>query len=300
LPPDELTIFHLHPHQQKLSSTTIQLFSATFLLVSAFAGLSANAVDAEEPSSLAYFTLKAPEGGCIGLKVGFDGVATRPFLRPCMTNDDSILWTIDEENRFRSKADYSKCMQAGVKDSAVESGTVLRMVTCGVSDLQKFNLTDFVGEDGLFGQIKPESSSDLCMVHRGPNANIDNDAIVLKLCANLTLIDGDVRGMGWEGEFPEENEQDSFFFTLEAPGGGCMGLKNGSTQRGNAVFLRTCATDDISLLWTLMRNLDSAARLISPCACKLGAQRLCRVFELPFVLCPVEFLTFRSLIFLNL
>jgi hypothetical protein len=228
----------------------MQLSPATLFLVSALSGLSATVVQAQGPSSLAYFTLNAPEGGCIGLKLGaFE--TSRPFLRPCVANDDSILWTIDEENRFRSKLDYSKCMQAGVKDSVVKSGTVLRMVTCGVSDLQKFNLTDFVGEDGLFGTIKPESSSELCMVHRGPNANIDSDPIVLKVCANLTLIDGDERARGWEGEFPEENEQDKFFFTLEAPGGGCMGLKNNSTQRGNALLLRTCTTSDSSLLWTL-------------------------------------------------
>jgi hypothetical protein len=78
LPPDELTIFHLHPHQQKLSSTTIQLFSATFLLVSAFAGLSANAVETEEPSSLAYFTLKAPEGAVLDSRLGL--TALRPDL----------------------------------------------------------------------------------------------------------------------------------------------------------------------------------------------------------------------------
>lgn len=232
-------------YQLDISNITMKLFAATTAIVSVFLAHVMDQVQAENDQGAAfYFTLGATGGGCIGLKRSTAERGDRLILRECSLTDDSIQWTIDDESRFRSKLNIDMCVQAGVTGSAAGSGTALRMVPCGVSDLQKFDLSEFSGDGSFFGPIKPAASPALCVVHRGPNANIDADPIVLKECSNFD----DDRTQGWEGKFQVEPEPVRFF-TFNAPGGGCIGLKNGSAHRGNRLLLRTCSLEDESLQW---------------------------------------------------
>mmetsp|Transcript_6875 Transcript_6875/g.11395 ORF Transcript_6875/g.11395 Transcript_6875/m.11395 type:complete len:339 (+) Transcript_6875:165-1181(+) len=231
----------------------MQLFTATIAIASVLLALKVDGQSTTgDQGSALYFTLGAVGGGCIGLKDN-----GRLILRTCSPNgDDANLWTIDDGNRFRNKADMAMCMQAGGGDSSESDGIItVQMTPCGTSDLQRFDLTEFIGDGSYFGPIKPVGDLDLCMVHRGPNANVEHDPILLKDCAAL---DED-RAQGWMAEFPDDEEEYSDAFTFEAPGGGCIGLKDGKTHRGNRLKLRTCSLDDDSLLWVM----DSDSRFRS-------------------------------------
>lgn len=150
-----------------------------------------------------YFTLTAPRGGCMGLKNTSAHRGSYVFLRHCELGDDTILWTLDENNKFHSKADETMCIQAGRSDKVAKSGTKLRVVPCGFSDLQMFDLSEALGEGGISGPIKPADSPELCVVHKnGPSAVIGEEPIVLKECA---IIHG-IRKHGWDGDFPEAME----------------------------------------------------------------------------------------------
>jgi hypothetical protein len=72
-------------------------------------------------------------------------------------------------------------------------------VPCGVSNLQKFDLSEFIKEDSLSGPIKPANSTELCVVHRnGPSAVIDAEPILLKDCEGLG---NSIRTAGWAANF---------------------------------------------------------------------------------------------------
>jgi hypothetical protein len=220
----------------------MKLFSAT--ISTALVALSAGTVQAESD----YFTLAASGGGCIGLKQGTAVKGDRLILRDCFPGDETIQWTLDEDNRFRNKVKMDTCMQVGSKYSTAAADTPLRMVECGDTELQQFDLTEFLGAEGAAsGPIKVASAPELCVVHKGPTDDIDKDTIILKKCEILA----ESRAQGWEAEYVSGIEPTVMHFNLEAPGGGCIGLKDGSIHRGNPLFLRTCSLEDASLLWTI-------------------------------------------------
>jgi hypothetical protein len=240
---------------QFVSSTIMKLLSTTLVSVSALFALTVNAVQAareltpEDPAPF-FFTLNvaADAGdGCIGLKQGTTEHGDRLVLRSCESDDDSILWTIDGDSRFRSKVNMTQCMQVGVKDSPAAADSPLRMVECGRTDaLQQFDLSDFMSD--LSGLIKVASAPHLCVVHHGPGTQIDKDIIFLKKCEIL----GEDRSQGWEVNFHQQvpDEEPSDFFTFGAPGGdGCIGLKNGSILRGTPLILVNCSLTDDAIQW---------------------------------------------------
>lgn len=142
-----------------------------------------------------FLTLGAAGGGCVGLKQGTAEKGDRLLLRTITTNDSTIQWTKDDEGRFLSKIDTAMCMQAGHRNSATEGGIKIRMVKCGFSDHQKFDISEVVNDDdGLSGLIRTAGTPKLCMVHRTIIVDIDSDPIFLRLCDNL---EGD-RAEGWE------------------------------------------------------------------------------------------------------
>lgn len=95
-----------------------------------------------------YFTLGTAAGGCIGLKHGTAQRGDRLILRNCTADDDSLFWTVDEGDRFHSKVNAPMCIQAGHRNSDTVHGIKMRMIRCGFSDLQKFDLTNFMNDDG--------------------------------------------------------------------------------------------------------------------------------------------------------
>jgi hypothetical protein len=219
----------------------MKLFSAT--IANALFALCTGTFQAE----VDYFTLAASSGGCIGLKQGTGVKGDRLILRDCMCGDETIQWALDEDSRFRNKVNMDTCMQVGSKNSTAIADSPLRMVECGHSELQQFNLGEFLGEGAGSGPIKVASVPELCVVHKGPTDDIDKDPIFLKKCEILA----EQRAQGWKAEYVSDSEPGVMHFNLEAPGGGCIGLKDGSVHRGNPLFLRSCSLEDDSLLWAI-------------------------------------------------
>lgn len=142
-----------------------------------------------------YFTLDIIGGGCIGLDQGSARQGNKLKLLECVSDNDAIQWSIDEDIRFHSKVDADMCMQAGHGNS-VNDGTKMRIYPCSNSEFQKFDDSFISG--GPFGPIKLESEPGLCVVPRGVNRNIGVDPIILKECNGLE----EDRAIGWEGDNP--------------------------------------------------------------------------------------------------
>jgi len=120
-----------------------------------------------------YFMLESFNfDGCIELKNGRAENDNNLILGPCNSNQG---WRYDEDGRFHSSADDSKCMQAA-RGGSIRDGSKLRIYTCDRND--RGQIFDFNGG----GHIALRSDPDLCVVFRGTNANLGDDPIILKEC----------------------------------------------------------------------------------------------------------------------
>jgi len=81
----------------------------------------------------------------------------------------------EDGNHFRIQLNDEKCMQAGRPTVSPRHGTKMRIYKCDESEFrQKFELED--GKMRLQGR-------DLCVDHRGVNANVNEDPVILKDCS---------------------------------------------------------------------------------------------------------------------
>jgi len=84
---------------------------------------------------------------------------------------------------FRWKHNQNYCLQAG--ETVLEDGSKMRLYGCDPNVLlQQFQWTG--GQDRTNARIIPLSNTTLCVTHRGINANINIDPIILRTCAALT------------------------------------------------------------------------------------------------------------------
>jgi hypothetical protein len=139
-----------------------------------------------------YFTLNSLGGGCLGPTNGSVSEGTSIILNKCSPDDDTIQWKFDRGYRLRNKANDTMCVQAGGTNGLAQDGTKIRLYPCSKSDLQKFELAEFL-ENYLYGPIKAASAPNLCMVRHGSTADIGVDPIILKECNSLD----EERAEGW-------------------------------------------------------------------------------------------------------
>ena len=201
------------------------------------------------PPTGEYFALKAATGGCIGRReTGTDELV----FSECNTENDFVLWRMDEEGRFHSKTADNLCIQADrfpellAGTDGLDRGTSLYVKECNSNLKQPFQAFDATW-DMSGAPLTLASRPDLCVVHFGAQPVIGESKIMLIECADLTAE----RAEGWMAVYPAFS-----YFTLSAADGGCLARKSDGSDE---LFLKACSTTDENSQW----RLDSTGRFRS-------------------------------------
>mmetsp|Transcript_32818 Transcript_32818/g.54197 ORF Transcript_32818/g.54197 Transcript_32818/m.54197 type:complete len:328 (+) Transcript_32818:62-1045(+) len=130
----------------------------------------------------------ATDGGCINVRNSNVRNDQKLMLDGCLPNQrwysakvDALLTT------FSTLLDPSKCMQAG-RTATPRKGTKMRIFSC--DDTNPLQLFQLFNEDSVSFQLQL-GNTNLCVDHRGINANLNADPIILKPCSeagNFTNI----------------------------------------------------------------------------------------------------------------
>lgn len=122
----------------------------------------------------------ATNDGCINVRNSNARNDEKLMLGRC--NVENQRWQVDSSDRLvRTLLDPTKCMQAG-RSARPKRGTKMRIFPCnGSNSLQQFT----VSNGSTSGSFQLELlNTDLCVDHRGDNANINTDPIILKPCSD--------------------------------------------------------------------------------------------------------------------
>jgi hypothetical protein len=115
-------------------------------------------------------------GGCFIVRNSNARNDEKIMLGSCTENQ---RWNYGADKLIRTQLDPSKCLQAG-RTATPKEGTKMRLFSCDLSNAKQ--IYDVVG-DMLQGFKFQLSGTTLCIDHRGVNANIGADPIVLKPCS---------------------------------------------------------------------------------------------------------------------
>jgi len=142
-------------------------------------------------------------GGCMGRN---DDGSDELLLKGCRSDDDTLQWRLDNQNRLRSKVNKNECLQAEDRPEVLQTvdnlirGSRVYAKPCAEpgSIAEDFQVIDDSWVNATEGLMRLQYRPDLCIVHFGAEPVFGESQIMLIECDTL----GGARGEGWEAIDP--------------------------------------------------------------------------------------------------